>query len=280
MHRWMLLPACLALTSVLGCRGVRSPEPSPEGVLPIRAGFQFQTGDKLRVRIESTFEIHERALGVDGDWLYLRGKESALFEIAILDAAVYKAKITLLSLEFQRGGETYSYVDGKLSKSTEGEDSRMPLPTAPSEVTLKNDGSVEGTSNEQFLSILFLTGPLFSHPAALQGWLGPLPDSPVRDSVEWSHERLVMLAREDFMPVIVTAKGMQKTKDGFKAPFTVGVDRNSDRYHWLKTCVESGAGMLDLDERGRPVKAIVNWKATTPDSKPIGDYRWTCEFNR
>ena len=272
--------ACVALASIPGCQGGTPAQPPPKNALPNRTGFQFQTGDKLRVRIEATFEIQERALGVENDELYLRGKESAHFEITIVDAAASLARIAPVSFEFQWGHKSYSFKDGAISKSPEAEESEMWMPTAPFEVTLKDDGLVDGTSSDQFRGIWLLTGPLFSHPSALPGWLGPLPDSPVREGLEWSHDRLVMLAREDFMPVIVTTKGLRRTRDGWSAPFTVLVDRKSDRYPWLKTCVESGAGTLDLDERGRPVKATVNWKATTPDSKPIGDYRWSCEFTR
>lgn len=279
MLRSLSVYGCLALISIPGCQS-GFPDKPPQETHQDRAGYQFQTGSKLRVRIEAAFEIHQRALNVDEDGTWVRGKESAHFEIEILDAAASRARVAPLGYEFQWGRKTYSFAKGRLSNSPEVEEGESAMPTVPFEVTLKNDGLVDGPLDEQFRAIWLLTGPLFSHPSALQGWLGPLPESPLREGLEWSHNRPVMLAREDFMPMVVTAKGLRRTKDGWSSPFTVGVDRMSDVYPWLKTCVDSGAGSLDLDERGRPVKATVNWKATTRDAKPIGEYRWSCEFDR
>jgi hypothetical protein len=90
----------------------------------------------------------------------------------------------------------------------------------------------------------------------------------------------VLLAHDDAMPMKVVVKSIRKDDEGWSVGLLVGVDKTSDKYRWLKTCVETGTGSVELDLKGRPVRASVSWEAKTADGQPIGEYQWTCDFSR
>jgi hypothetical protein len=93
-------------------------------------------------------------------------------------------------------------------------------------------------------------------------------------------QREVLLVHATALPIRTAGKVSRIRQGGWRIDYSVGIDRDSDRYEWLKTCTETGTGSLDLDERGCPLRAVIDWSAKTAGGIPIAHYRWSCEFTR
>jgi len=274
------LLAVLALVALPSC-STGSPKDAAPGA-GVRPGFHFKPGDKLKMSTRGDFDFKERAVGEDRDGLYMSGRLSFTVEIEILEPEKegFAARLTPRTFDYLSGSDALEFKEGKLTRSEEAEKDDLTLPTQSFEIKVTNEGLLAiARVNREFTDLMFV-GPVPAQPDSLLGWLGSLPAVDLREGATWTAAPHVMLAHDDAMPMNVVVKRIKREEDEWSVGFLVGVDKTSDRYAWLKTCVETGTGSLELDARGRPVRAAVSWEAKTPGGQPIGEYQWTCEFSR
>jgi hypothetical protein len=283
MIRMLRLPAvlCLGLLCAVSCRRP-APPPPPATVPGPRLGFHFRPGEKIKMVMKGDFDFKDRAIGLDRDGLYMSGTLSCYVEIEILKEGKsgFSARLTPRSFDYKSGEDELAFKEGKLTRSPSAERDGLELPVKPYDLRVMDDGFIADVRPDQGPPGFMFAGPVLTQPPTLLGFLGVLGDVEIRETARWSASVGVALSPKDAIPLNVAAESVRKTESGWTVLLSIRIDGRSDRYGWFKTCVEDGECGLDLDEQGRPVRALIRWVAKTADEKPIARYQGSCEFSR